>query len=128
MKPVLPFVLLIFIIPLIVSCNPKSHGVKAGDLPSDSIIPEKKMVSLLTDVHVLEAGLMIRKNKGQQDRKWADDAYASLFRRYRITNRQMIRNLEYYQKDPVTFGRIYDTVIKHLNSLKEKTNRIKKQG
>jgi hypothetical protein len=72
-------------------------------------------------VHILEAGLMTQRNKGQQERKWAEDAYLSLFRKYHVTKGQFMRNLDYYQKDPKTFCRIYDTVINNINKQKGKS-------
>jgi hypothetical protein len=113
-------VLLLTVLPLIISCGPRKSQGKNDILSSDSIIPEKKFVSLLTDVHLLEAGLMTQRNKGQQDRKWAEAAYRSLFIRYHVTKSQFTRNLEYYQKDTRSFNRIYDTVISHINRQKSK--------
>ena len=69
----------------------------------------------------LEAGLMTQRNKGQQERKWARHAYLSLFRKYHVTKGQFMRNLDYYQKDPKTFCRIYDTVINNINKQKGKS-------
>jgi len=111
-------ILFLMIIPVIHSCGSHGSSEKKKGLPADSIIPEKKFVSLLTDVHLLEAGLMTQRNKGQQDRKWAEDAYKSLFIRYHVTRGQVMRNLEYYQQDTKQFSRIYDTVISHINKQK----------
>ena len=116
-------ILLLMIIPVIISCGSHGSSEKKESLPADSIIPEKKFVSLLTDVHLLEAGLMTQRNKGQQDRKWADDAYKSLFIRYHVTRGQFMRNLEYYQKDTKRFSCIYDTVISSINRQKDKVKK-----
>jgi len=114
-----------FIIPLmlgaLLSCNSTDQTGKDKSLPADSVIREKKMTALLVDVHLLEGGLMLQRNKGEQDRKWSEEAYAKIFLKYHVTKSQFIRNLAYYEKDPVNFSRIYDTVILRINKLRTKT-------
>ncbi|MCX6281071.1 MAG: DUF4296 domain-containing protein [Bacteroidetes bacterium] len=107
------------LMPLIFSCSSPDRPKQNESLPADSVISEKKMMALLVDVHLLEGGLMILRNKGEQDGKWSHDAYRKLFLRYRITESQFKRNLDYYQKDPKTFAVIYDTVIQRLDRLRK---------
>jgi len=103
----------------LLSCSRPGRSEKDDSLPADSVIPEKKMTSLLVDVHLLEGGLMLQRNKGEQDRKWSQEAYRKIFFRYHITSSQFVRNLGYYQKDPRNFTKIYDTVIQRINKLRK---------
>jgi len=117
MKP-FAFILLC-LIPVFFSCSSPEKHETSFNLPADSVIPEKKMMSLLVDVHLLEGGLMVERNRGEVDSKWSQEAYRKLFLKYHITSKQFIRNMGYYQNDPVNFTRIYDTVIQRINRLKK---------
>lgn len=116
-------VVLILLFMLGISC---SRGVKndgqaaESPLPADSVIPEKKMISLLIDVHLLEAGINIQKNRGESDRDWNAEAYRKLFLRYRVSRSQFIRNMTWYQQDPKNFTRMYDTVLQRLDKMRGK--------
>ena len=111
-----------FIVPVVLfamlSCSSPEQSGTTSSLPSDSVIPEKKMISLLVDVHLLEGGLTLQKNKGQQDRKWSQEAYRKLFIKYNVRQGQFIRNMAYYQKDPENYTKIYDSVLKRIDKLK----------
>ncbi|TRZ70153.1 MAG: DUF4296 domain-containing protein [Bacteroidetes bacterium] len=111
-----------FIIPgllwVFVSCSSPERSGKDSRLPADSVIAEKKMISLLIDVHLLEGGLMMQRNKGELDRKWNSEAYRKLFIKYRVNRSQFMRNLVYYQKDPKNFTRMYDTILARLDKLR----------
>jgi len=104
---------------LFVSCGRPAPSEKENTLPADSVIPEKKMTSLLVDVHLLEGGLMIRRNRGDQDKAWTQEAYRKLFLRYNVSRTQFMANLEYYQRDPKNFTRMYDTVLVRLDKLRK---------
>jgi|GEM_PF-698582 len=123
-----------FIIPGLLSVflacsSPGSTGENAA-LPADSVISEKKLMALLVDVHLLEGGLMIQRNRGEQDSKWNQEAYRKLFLRYHVTRSQFIKNIAWYQKDPKNFTLIYDTVMQRLDRLRKtppaKPNALKK--
>jgi hypothetical protein len=103
----------------LLSCSPPARPEKEKSLPADSVIPEKKMTSLLVDVHLLEGALMVQRNRGEQDGKWNKEAYRKLFLRYHVTSSQFVRNLGYYQQNPAKFSKIYDTVIQRINRLKK---------
>ena len=117
MKP-FAFILLC-LLPVFFSCSSPEKPETNRSLPADSVIPEKKMMSLLVDVHLLEGGLMVERNRGEVDSKFNQEAYRKLFMKYHITSSQFIRNMGYYQNDPVNFTRIYDTVIQRINRLKK---------
>ncbi|MCX6284508.1 MAG: DUF4296 domain-containing protein [Bacteroidetes bacterium] len=103
---------------LLACSSPGSAGDNVA-LPADSVISEKKMMALLVDVHLLEGGLMLQRNKGEQDSKWNQEAYRKLFLRYHVTRSQFVRNIAWYQKDPKNFTLIYDTVLQRLDRLRK---------
>ncbi|MCX6286875.1 MAG: DUF4296 domain-containing protein [Bacteroidetes bacterium] len=123
-------VLLLGLLCSLLSCSPPERSGLDEGLPADSVISEKKMMALLIDVHLLEGGLMIQRNKGEQDSKWNHEAYRKLFLRYHVTQSQFVKNLAYYQKDPKNFTKIYDTVLQRIDRLRkpppEKTNALNK--
>lgn len=123
MKHLIAFVALGLLI-WIASCGPPAVNRNKEDfLASDSVIPEKKLASLLVDVHLLEGGIVTLRNKDEQDLKWNQEAYRKLFLKYRITPSQFKRNMEYYERDPKTFTRIYDTVLFRINKLKNPSSK-----
>jgi hypothetical protein len=117
----LPLFLAVLCLMVSASCREGKNKDERPDrvlISRDSVIPEKKMVSLLTDMHILEAGIQIRRNRGETDNSWNADAYRKLFFRYQVTKSQFERNLEWYQQDPKVFTKIYDSVLQTLDRLR----------
>jgi len=78
---------LLLFLPLILlfACAPEQNSEEILPLPSDSIIPEAQMVLLLADVHVIEAALLIARNRGMSTRDLGHFYYAELFKKYGIS-------------------------------------------
>jgi len=82
--------------------------------PPDSIIPEKQMVLILADAHIIEAALVIERNRGIEVAPHAAFYYAGLFKKFRISRKCYQQNLEYYRDDPDVFLKLYEKVIREL--------------
>jgi hypothetical protein len=98
------------------SCTNPLNEERKAILPHDSIISEAMMVQLLADVHILEAGLLVRRNHGERISATADEYYQDLFSKYRISPNRFKLNLRYYQWDIGEFSALYEKVIEELKS------------
>ena len=110
MKNILLFLSLL----LLLACTTDHQPVEAQLIPADSIIPEEQMVLILADVHIIEAAMVIERNRGGNANSQADFYYAGLFKKYRISRKRYQQNLEYYRDDPDTFSKLYENVIREL--------------
>lgn len=110
-------ILLLFLCLAFVSCvNEKKEEEKSIQpvLPADSVIPPDIMVQLLADVHVVEAGLQLKKNRGIDIRTTAREDYYGIFRKYRISQNRYEQNLDYYRQDPEAFAKFYELVEQEI--------------
>jgi hypothetical protein len=113
-----------FLIPLlfaglcaaVFSCKNPVQEERSLLMPADSLIPEALMVQILADVHLLEAGLIIRRNQGERTSGFPDVYYQGLFRKYGISDARFASNLTYYQWDPEGYSALYDKVIAELKA------------
>jgi len=106
---------LFFLLFLMQACQgDKKASVKTGIYPADSILPSERMISILTDVQVVEGALLLKRNRGQERKTDVNFYYAGIFHKYRISRSCYLFNLKYYQQDPATFVKIYDEVIQRL--------------
>jgi hypothetical protein len=111
------------------ACTNPLKEERKGILPHDSIISEAVMVQLLADVHILEAGLLVRRNHGERISATADEYYRDLFSKYRISADRFRLNLRYYQWDTDEFSALYEKVIVELKSRQDwitSSNPVKK--
>lgn len=104
------------ILPLCFSCRNPVVEEREAMMPADSIIPEPTMVQLLADVHILEAGLLVKRNHAEKITGLSDIYYQALFRKYRISDARFASNLKYYQWDPDEYNALYEKVIAELKS------------
>ena len=105
---------LLFSFLLLLSCGTDNESARTVTIPPDSIIPEAQMVLMLADVHMLEAALIVDRNRGKNVSDMADYYYAGLFRKYGVSRERYQLNQEYYRQDPDTFEKLYDKVIREL--------------
>lgn len=102
----------------LILCGCKSSGGK--DLPyglvKDSIISRTLMINILADVHVIEAVLQFQRNKNGDVGKMEDFYYDKLFSKYKMSKGRFELNLNYYEMDPENFRKMYDEVVKKIET------------
>lgn len=113
MKPLAGSLLLLLAVAL-VNCSPDRKAALRVQIPPDSVIPEPSMVLLLADVHLIEAEILIARNRGTSTPEMTVYYYSGLFRKYGISRERYQQNLEYYRDDPDTFIRLYAKVNHEL--------------
>ena len=87
------------------------HPVPAGLIPADS------MVRILVDVHLIESSLKTIHTKKQDNERYTDSYYHTLFEKHHITREQFLHSLEYYERDAKMLEKIYEDVIIELSKL-----------
>jgi hypothetical protein len=76
------------------------------------------MIQILADVHILEAGVQLKKNRGINPGADAEHLYNGLFRKYSITESRYRLNMDYYRSNPAAFEKFYQKVIEEIDSRK----------
>ena len=105
-------VLLLF---MLVSCAEKRDGPPLTNaLPADSLISPEKMIHILADMQVLEAGLNFERNDGAQVKEKSVFYYNGLFKKYKISRSRYDANLKYYSQNPMEMAKMYDKVIREI--------------
>ncbi len=94
----------------------KDNTAFQAPISSDSLISPEKMVLILADVHVVEAALLIERNKGTDSERNPDYYYQGVFKKYHISPARYDQNLTYYREDPENFIKMYEKVIILLES------------
>jgi hypothetical protein len=113
--------LFLFLLVIIFGCSDHWGKNLPAGLVSDSIIPEKEMVRLMADVHLMEAALQMERNKNKDIKPIQDFYYTRLFSGYKMSESRFRKNILYYQADPEKFKKMYDEVVSVLDSLKKTT-------
>ncbi|MDD4553125.1 MAG: DUF4296 domain-containing protein [Bacteroidales bacterium] len=106
------------------SCSGHRDEVASSQaISADSVIEPAKMVLILSDVHVVEAALVMERNEGIQKTDNSAFYYRKIFEKYHITRNRYDQSLAYYRQDPEFFSNMYGEVIRNLE---ERQNRLKK--
>lgn len=106
---------------LVILTGCKSSGEKdfPQGLMKDSIIPQTEMIDILADIHILEAALQIQRNKNGDVIAREDFYYKKLFSNYKVSRRRFELNLSYYERNPENFRKMYEEVVKELDTLQK---------
>ena len=105
---------LLFVICLFFSCSSE----KKKQAPT-VLLSETQMVDVLTDVQIMEAAIGYKKNINQPTEYLKTIGYDTLFSHYGITDSIFKVNMVYYYDvEPLTLIRIYDSVEARLARMK----------
>ena len=116
----LAFIALLFL--LVTACGCKEKGF----MP-ERLLTEQEMITLMTDVQIIEADINYQKTK-ECERDPNDttkvvpkdyvaisrDYYDLLFEHYGITDSIFAQNMRYYTERPVVLEKIMDSVVQRL--------------
>jgi hypothetical protein len=106
---------------ILAGCKPSAEKELPRGLTKDSVIPRSEMISILVDVHILEAALQIQRNKGADPGVPGDFYYQQLFSRYKISKEKFRKNLSWYESDPEKLRKMYEEVIRKLDTLQKQS-------
>jgi hypothetical protein len=102
------------IILIIAGCKNSGDTKLPSGLIKDSIIPRSEMINMLVDIHVLEAALIVKRNKTPEVNAADVYYYDKLFTGYKMTRRRFLLNLSYYEMNPENLRKMYEEVVKKL--------------
>lgn len=95
---------------------------KSNKLPPD-IISHNRMVSLLTDIHIVDGALVGIDPSPDSLYKYATGDYLVLFKRYKTDSVQFKKSYKYYAVHSAELLAMYEQVMKNL---KQKSDSITK--
>ena len=117
MKQTLYSILTFFILTSF-ACNSSAPEV----IIPPEVMSKDSMVSILVDVHLLEATIDLGIMQGAIDPKQADKYYP-VFKKHNITRQQYDKNLLFYSSHPELLDQIYDKVIAGLSRKQAELNK-----
>ena len=93
----------------------------------DQLLSEQEMITLLTDVQIIEADISLQKSREREREpndsiailpkdyvKLSRDYYNQLFTHYGITDSIFAQNMRYYTERPAVLEKIMDSVMQRL--------------
>ena len=105
-------------------------GCKDKGFVPDRLLTEQEMITLMTDVQIIEADINRQKTQERERDpndttavvpkdyvKISQDYYAQLFEHHGITDSIFLQNMRYYTERPADVERIMDSVVQRLMKL-----------
>ena len=83
---------------------------------ADSLISPERMILIMTDVHTVEAALLLERNNPVKSNEPADYYYQGIFRKYHISSGRYEQNLNYYLQNPEEYAKMYAKVTTILET------------
>jgi hypothetical protein len=115
-------IFLIFLILSFFSC--KKNQKKEVYIDSKDILSEEQMISILVDIHFIEAELFIKQNNGKDIQYYTKYYYDYLTKKYNISYYQFKINISYYSSHIKELEKIYEQVV---NTISQKNGEIYKK-
>ncbi len=92
------------------SCNTKNENKT-----TDGIIPESKMITIITDLHIIDATINIKHINKRNNNKKITKYYNYVLKKYGYNRIQFNKSIEYYSGEPEKLDKIYDKVLEELS-------------
>jgi hypothetical protein len=120
------FKILLFLVTLIYACEPDNK-------PKD-IIEEKKMILIMTDLHIMD-GYMSTIIYSDTTKRNTKNLYATIYKTHNTTQKSYEESLKYYSRKPALLDTMYNKVQALIDEKEHKLhnaeiikpNRIQKQ-
>jgi hypothetical protein len=110
---------------VVLSCKHDADKELSDRIATDSILSEEMMVLILSDLHTIEAAMVIKQNRGEYNDSTVVFLYNGLFTKYKITRERLDRSLEFYRRNTEKYLKLYERVIQELT---DRENRFVKKG
>ncbi|HEY9122858.1 MAG TPA: DUF4296 domain-containing protein [Bacteroidales bacterium] len=108
------YLTLAIILVLVISCGQRKTAVPA------SIIPEERMVTILTDYHLAQSLNTNYRVRNEMLKNMPVRLSDSVLKANGVTKAQLDSSLTYYATDLERFEKIYDEVLNRLNKMQAK--------
>jgi len=121
-----PFIRCTFLLLIMISLITVSCSSRKTKLDKKNLIPEKELVSLLTDIHLADGLLMIPKIRSWYSSLDSITTYTQIIEKHGYTKEVMDNTMKYYFiNDPKKLNKIYDQVLGILSGMQ---SRVEKQS
>ncbi|MHB8209139.1 DUF4296 domain-containing protein [Mucilaginibacter sp.] len=100
-------ILFFLVLTLLCSCG-------GDDSAPNGILKKSEMVNVLTEVHIVDGGLINISQTPDTLYKYGYPQYSAVFKKYNTDSAEFRRSFKYYSLKPVVFSDIYDKVLKRL--------------
>ena len=107
---------------LVLSCSEKPTTA----MP-EGILSEKKMISVLTDIQLIEGAVSKKLIDRSINNKESTRYYAKTFEKHDITRQQFDESLNFYTENPKDLQKIYEKVLVELSKIKAELQNAKKR-
>jgi len=95
-----------------------------ADKSNAKIIKRDQMVSLLTDIHILDGSMYNAVSQSPDTLyKYGTARYLALFKKYHVDSVGFRRSLKYYTTQPVEFQAMYDKILVNLQAKTDSINK-----
>lgn len=98
-----------------------------GNKNNGEIIKHDQMVSLLTEVHIIDGGIYSIGQNPDSLYKYGTGRYLALFKRHHTDTAQFSKSLKYYTTQPVELQAIYEQVLKNLAKKADSLTKIQQK-
>ncbi len=98
-----------------------------GSKNQGAIINHDQMVSLLTEVHIIDGGIYTITQNPDSLYKYGTGRYMALFKKHHTDTAQFSKSLKYYTTQPVELQAIYVEVLKNLAKKADSLNKIQQK-
>ena len=98
-----------------------------GNKTREAIINHDQMVSLLTEVHIIDGGIYNIPQNPDSLYKYGTGRYVALFKKHHTDTAQFTKSLKYYTTQPVELQAIYDQVLKNLAKKTDSLTKIQQK-
>ncbi len=82
-----------------------------------NVIPKEKMQKILVDMQLVEGALIYERSQGRISDSLRDYYFNSVFKKYKISNKQYDKSLNFYKDHLEVFDEMYEQVIKDLEKM-----------
>jgi hypothetical protein len=89
------------------------------------LIPKNKLISMLTEMHLIDALTNNNELNAYFPAGDSVDIYAYIFKKYGVTSAQFDTTIAAYSRRPDLFLKIYNEVIFRLNNVNDTANKSK---
>lgn len=95
-----------------------------GGKGHSEIIGHDRMISLLTELHIVDGGMYLVTPAPDSLYKYGTDRYLKLFKRYHVDSAQFRASMKYYTTQPVELAAMYTQVLVNLKQKTDSVNKI----
>lgn len=99
-----------------------------GGKSTREVISRDQMVNLLTEVHIVDGGIISIAQNPDSLYKYGTDRYLALFKKFHTDSAQFKASLKYYTTQPVELQAMYDKVLANLKQKTDSLNKLQQKN